>query len=69
MLGAEGRKGDQVHRGSVFAGSALGNVILPSTLRTLEERTFMGCTGQMRVRLPSHLESIKKLCFAGTYYL
>lgn len=48
----------------VFEESALENIELPSTLKVIGYKAFMGCRNLESIRLPSRLECIEKLSFA-----
>ena len=47
----------------VFENSALERIRLPSTLKRIERRAFMGCGNLKRVLLPEGLEYIGRRCF------
>lgn len=47
----------------VFENSALERIRLPSTLKRIERRAFMGCESLKGVLLPEGLEYIGRRCF------
>ena len=62
-LGPKETVGDLRYRGNVFASSAVQDVRLPSTLKTLEVRTFFDCENLYRIAIPNGVECIEEECF------
>lgn len=62
-LGAkEGRPGWTVE-GEVFAQTAVEHIVLPSTLKRLEARTFFACKQLKTVEIQTGVEYVGKECF------
>ena len=62
-LGPKEIVGDFRYRGNVFAFSTVHDVRLPSTLKTLEVRTFFDCENLCRIAIPNGVECIEDECF------
>ena len=50
--------------GCVFACSAVRKVKLPSTLKRIEKKMFLGCENLIRIEIPSGVEYIGEYCFS-----
>ena len=50
---------------NAFAGTAITGVTVPTTVRTIGEGAFRGCTALANANLPSGIEEIPDYCFFG----
>ena len=63
VLGTEPyQENDEFYYG-VFESSRVKDVSLPSTLKIIEQRTFLGCQDLKHITFPNSLEAIKLQAF------
>lgn len=62
-LGEKELVGEQEYEGKVFAYSAIRDIRLPTTLKKIEERMFLGCKNLKSVEISNGVERVGKECF------
>ena len=63
VLGTDERQSDDTTWVGAFQKSVLESIRLPSTLKRMGHRTFMGCGNLKAIELPDRLEYLGKECF------
>ena len=51
------------YEGDVFYNAVIESIILPSTLKRIEEQTFGSCKNLKNINIPDGVEYIGKKCF------
>ena len=47
-----------------FSYSGIEEVTFPSSIKTIEDEAFLGCTELQNINLPESLEKVGEFCFA-----